>query len=83
MHYFLLSLGDINVASSDGWTPLLLAIYKNHKCIVSYLLTHPDIDVNKVTKKGTPLHLACYCNKESLVRSLFEIKADPKYIDVL
>ena len=35
-------------------------------------------EINKVTKRGSPLHLACYCNKESLVQSLFDKKANPK-----
>jgi ankyrin repeat protein len=74
----LYSLGDINAESNDGWTPFQLAIYKNHKNIIKYLLSHPDLEINKLTKKGTPLHIACYYNREEVVRLLLSKKADPK-----
>lgn len=48
---------------------------------MKYLLSQEEIDVNKVTLKGTALHVACYLNKPSYVSLLLGKNADPSLLN--
>lgn len=56
--------------TSEGWTPLLLAINKNNLEIFNLLLKVEGIDIETVTEKGTPLHLACRHGKQFVLALL-------------
>jgi ankyrin repeat protein len=44
---------------------------------VKSLLDFPGIDVNKLTTRGTALHIACKMGSQGMVRLLIARKADP------
>jgi len=53
-------LADINNVYYDGLTPLMIATKNNQTSVVSLLLTHKDLALDKATKWGlTALHIAC------------------------
>ena len=50
---------DIN-DTYNGTTPLMWAIYRNHTDVVRYLLTQPELQLDKRDSYGTTaLHWAC------------------------
>ena len=52
---------DINTQCSNGWTPLMRAIYLDepHE-VVSFLLSRPDLEISRSSPKlGAALHIAC------------------------
>lgn len=64
---------NCNKVSIDEWTPLQLSCYLNKFDCVKILLSHPNIQVNKMTKfRGTALHLACESNSIEIVKILLE-----------
>ena len=66
---------NLNIKNNEGWTPLLLAVYKqNIKCI-EILMGYEGIDVNYCGPMGTALHIACKKNNRQIV-SLLLYKAD-------
>lgn len=65
---------DINTVNNYGWTPLLLAVYKNSSEIVSFLLSK-GADKNRANSGGyTPLKLARYYNHTALITLLDDAK---------
>jgi len=62
---------DINKCTSDGWLPVQLAINLKETYYLEHLLAQPTINMNLVTSKGSPLHLAAKeGNKEALAMLL-------------
>ena len=58
---------DINISSSYGWTPLMMAVYYNKPAIVRYLLSK-GADKKKSNKGGyTALKLARYYKRATLI----------------
>jgi len=49
---------DVNKCTSDGWLPIQLAIDLRDKYYIDKLLAQPGINLNLVTTKGSPLHMA-------------------------
>ena len=50
---------NINIINNEGWTPLLLAVHKQHIECVEILMAYDGIDVNYKGAMGTALHIAC------------------------
>ena len=66
---------NINIINNEGWTPLLLAVHKQHIKCVEILVAYDGIDINYKGDKGTALHIACKKNNRYIV-SLLLYKAD-------
>jgi hypothetical protein len=49
---------DVNKCTSDGWLPIQLAIDLKEPYYIEKLLNQPGINLNIVTPKGSPLHMA-------------------------
>lgn len=62
--------------TSEGWTPLQLAIKKNNLNIFKKLVATKGININQTTGKGTALHLAVQMNLLDFVKVLIENKVD-------
>ena len=71
---------NINITNNEGWSPLLLAVFKQHIKCVEILLGIENIDVNYSGDMGSALHLACKKNNRQIVSKLI-CKADPKIKD--
>lgn len=73
----LLSLGaNCNVVTMDFWTPLQLSVANNHFECVELLVSHPNIQINKMTtERGTPLHIACEKGNAKIVDLLLDCDA--------
>ena len=67
---------NFNLTNNEGWTPLLLAVFKQHVKCVEILLGIDNIDVNYLSDVGTALHLACKKNNRQIVSKLI-YKANP------
>ncbi|KAI9183492.1 hypothetical protein H9P43_004410 [Blastocladiella emersonii ATCC 22665] len=62
---------NLNAKDRGGWTPLHVAVARNHHEIAHLLLNHPAIDVNAVNAAGTsPLMLACAKGNSLLIKVL-------------
>jgi ankyrin repeat protein/tRNA A-37 threonylcarbamoyl transferase component Bud32 len=73
---FLLKQGcNINMETSDNWTPLILAASHGRTSCVSVLLKNPQVQINKVTKRGTALHVAVEYNHLEVVSLLLNSRA--------
>ena len=66
---------NINISNNEGWTPLLLAVFKQHIKCVEIIMAYEGIDVNYIGPMGTALHIACKKNNRNIV-SLLLYKAD-------
>ncbi|MEA1920932.1 MAG: ankyrin repeat domain-containing protein [Campylobacterota bacterium] len=67
---------DVNIQNRYGWTPLHIAIRRNHRNMVEYLLDK-GADINKVDGVGwTPLMEAIMDNMTDLCGLLVERGAD-------
>lgn len=72
----LLQLGcNSNAESEDNWTPLMLASAHCRVSCVSILIKHPQIQINKVTKRGSALHVAVEYNHLEIVSLLLNARA--------
>ena len=71
---------NINLTNNEGWSPLLLAVFKQHVKCVEILLANKNIDVNYIGDMGSALHIACRKNNRQIVSKLI-CKADPKIKD--
>lgn len=49
---------DVNLCYGDGWSPLHIAVEKNSKDVVKWLLQYPNIDINIKFKSLSPCDLA-------------------------
>lgn len=49
---------DVNKCTSDGWLPIQLAMDLKEPYYIEKLLAQPTINLNLVTSKGSPLHMA-------------------------
>lgn len=59
----------------------LLNISKFLNLVVKFLINHEEIEINKLTQKGTALHLACSLNKPHIVSLLLSKNADPRIMN--
>ena len=66
---------NINVTNTEGWSPLLLAVYKQNIKCVELLMENEGLDVNYIGPMGTALHIACKKNNRYIV-SLLLSKSD-------
>ena len=71
---------NINLTNNEGWSPLLLAVFKQHVKCIEILLNIENIDVNYLGDMGSALHIACKKNNRQIVSKLI-CKADPKIKD--
>ncbi len=46
---------NVNHKTSDDWTPLQLAAFKNHLSVIEVLIGKPELDVNYSSHKKTAL----------------------------
>jgi len=70
----------INAIDENGFTPLILAAYRNNEAVVSFLAPKVNtIDHN--CKSGTALTAASYKGLVSIVKVLLENKANPNIAD--
>ena len=72
---------DPNLVTSDGWNALQLSIKKKNISTLTTLLAIKGVDVNKVTEKGTALHIAVKMNLQKFVDILVARKADDSLRD--
>ncbi|CAG9318283.1 unnamed protein product [Blepharisma stoltei] len=74
--------GNCNIETDDHWTPLQIASYQGHKNCVEMLVSHPLIQINKMTaERGTGLHLASSMGHAEIVEILLNHKASLKLED--
>ena len=66
---------NVNITNNERWSPLLLAVYKQHFKCVEILMAYDGIDVNYIGPIGSALHIACRKNNRRIV-SLLLYKAD-------
>ena len=71
---------NINIKNNEGWTPLLLAVYKQQIKCVEILISIDNLDFNYIGPMGTALHIACKKNNRHIVSKLL-YKADPTLKD--
>ena len=58
VEFLLIKSANPNTVSLDHYTPLQLAIVLKTNSIFQTLVSHPKIDINQVSEKGTALHIA-------------------------
>ena len=64
---------NCNKVTIDEWTPLQLCSYLGRADCLSFLLSHPNLLINKLTKfRGTALHLACEAGHLPIVQMLLD-----------
>jgi ankyrin repeat protein len=62
---------DVNKCTSDGWLPIQLAMDLKDPYYIERILAQPSINLNLVTSRGSPLHMAAKeGNKEQLIMLL-------------
>lgn len=76
VEFLLIKTADPNVVSIDGYTPLHLAVILKLPAIFQTLVSHPRIDLNKLTKRGTALHLAIEHSHLDYAQKLIDCGAD-------
>ena len=86
--------GDVNIISEDEWTPLQLASHKNHieskgvkgrmetksEIVAKIILnnTAQKVEIDRVTRRMTALHIAVKNGKSEMVALLLEKGADAR-----
>lgn len=78
----MIKSSDPNVVSVDEYTPLQLAIVLRASSIFQTLVSHPKIDLNKVTKKGAALHVAIENKLIDYAQKLITCGANPQTEDL-
>ena len=72
---------DVNIANSDGSTPLIIACQKGHLVVVQYLIQQ-GADMNNAGNEGiTALHIAAYHDHLMIVQYLVDQGADANIPD--
>lgn len=61
---------NVNLVTKDEWTPLGLAAAHGHAACLTVLLESQGIQINKMTKKGSALHIAVQYNHIDIVSLL-------------
>lgn len=80
---FFINLGcDINRVTLDQYTPLQLSCMQNSLECVKILISNSSLQINKMTNRGTALHIACRYNNEKVVELLLENGAHTGLEDV-
>lgn len=67
-------LDTLNAKNEFGFTPLVLAAYRNQPDAVSFLI-EKGVNVDEVTPEGTALMGACYTGNITIVKQLLEAGA--------
>lgn len=73
------SKADINQKTIDEWTPLQLAIQRNHLDTLKLLLEEKNIKINELTSRSSALHIAASLNNKDIVLLLLANGADSSY----
>lgn len=64
---------DVNAQDAEGKTPVHVAIQNQHSQIISLLLCHPNIDLNKRDKRGlTPFATALTVRNNKAAQAILE-----------
>ena len=66
---------NINQETDDFWTPLLIACAHGQTSCVCILLKAESIQINKMTKRGTALHIAVKYSRIDIVALLLKDRA--------
>ena len=66
---------NINEETDDAWTPLMLACAHGDMKCTAELLRHSSIQINKLSKRGSALHLAVCYGHAPIVMMLLNSKA--------
>lgn len=73
VRYLLTRNANCNRETKDNWTPLQLVCYLGHFECVEALVTHPEIQVNKMTaSRGTGLHIAASRGHLNIIKRLIQ-----------
>jgi ankyrin repeat protein len=67
---------DVNKCTSDGWLPIQLAIDLKEPYYVEKLVNQPGINLNLVTAKGSPLHLAAKEGNKPILMMILDKDVD-------
>lgn len=67
---------DVNKCTSDGWLPIQLAIDMKSIENIQKLLDDPNINLNLVTSRGTPVHYAAKLGKKEILMMLLDKDVD-------
>ena len=74
----LVTIGcNCNEETEDNWTPLLLVCFNGFLKCAEILLNQPSILINKLTPRGTALHMACLKNHFKVAKLLMDYHASP------
>jgi ankyrin repeat protein len=76
MNFLLEKHADPNLWTSDGWTPLQLAVSRRAIKCAHILVSSPRVKVNDLTIKGTALHIAAKMEFIEMVKLLMDNKAN-------
>lgn len=76
VEFLLIKSCNPNSVSIDNYTPLQLSIVLKASSIFQTLVSHPKIDLNKITKKGTALHLSFEYSLVNYAQKLIDHGAD-------
>jgi hypothetical protein len=74
---------DVNAAVDDGWAPLHIAVRNGNPMMVAALCgLKADPNVSHTVMRATPLHIACYLDRDLLIAPLLYSGADPTREDI-
>lgn len=71
----VLNGANLNLVTNDEWTPLGLAAAHAQAACLTILLRSPGVQMNKMTKKGSALHIAVQYNHIDIVSLLLNAGA--------
>ena len=72
---------DVNTETIDHYIPLQLACFEDSYECVELLLSSPLIQINKMTTRGSALHIACKNGNKPIVEKLLQSGAHPALED--
>lgn len=67
---------DVNKCTSDGWLPIQLAIDLKEPYYIERILNQPGANLNLVTPKGSPLHMAAKEGYRDIIIKLLDKDVD-------